>query len=82
MSFPRYPSYKDSGVEWLGQVPAHWEVKRLKWLISELEERAEEQDLELLGLSKSLGVIPRPELEQGAQEADSYSKYRAECLSI
>jgi type I restriction enzyme S subunit len=30
MSFPRYPKYKDSGVEWLGKVPAHWEVKRLK----------------------------------------------------
>jgi len=30
MSFPRYPAYKDSGVEWLGDVPAHWEVKRLK----------------------------------------------------
>ena len=30
MSFPRYPRYKDSGVEWLGQVPEHWEVKRLK----------------------------------------------------
>ncbi len=26
MSFPRYPEYKDSGVEWLGGVPAHWEV--------------------------------------------------------
>ena len=25
MSFPRYPEYKDSGVEWLGEVPAHWE---------------------------------------------------------
>jgi type I restriction enzyme, S subunit len=32
MSFPRYPKYKDSGVEWLGQVPEHWEVKRLKYL--------------------------------------------------
>lgn len=30
MSFPRYPAYKDSGVEWLGQVPEHWEVVRLK----------------------------------------------------
>ena len=28
MSFPRYPKYKDSGVEWLGDVPEHWEVKR------------------------------------------------------
>ena len=27
-----YPDYRDSGVEWLGQVPAHWEVKRLKYV--------------------------------------------------
>ena len=27
MSFPRYPAYKDSGVEWLGEVPGHWETK-------------------------------------------------------
>jgi type I restriction enzyme S subunit len=26
MSFPRYPAYKDSGVEWLGEVPEHWDV--------------------------------------------------------
>jgi type I restriction enzyme S subunit len=32
MSFPRYPSYKDSGVEWLGQVPEHWTVISIKWL--------------------------------------------------
>jgi type I restriction enzyme S subunit len=30
MSLPRYPKYKDSGVEWLGEVPEGWEVKRLK----------------------------------------------------
>ena len=28
MSFPRYPKYKDSGVEWLGEVPEHWDVSR------------------------------------------------------
>lgn len=26
MSFPQYPEYKDSGLEWLGEVPAHWET--------------------------------------------------------
>lgn len=26
-----YPEYRDSGVEWLGEVPAHWEVKRLRF---------------------------------------------------
>jgi len=30
MSFPRYPAYKDSGVAWLGAVPSHWSVKRLR----------------------------------------------------
>lgn len=30
MSFPRYPEYKDSGVEWLGEVPKHWEIRRIK----------------------------------------------------
>ena len=31
----RYPEYKDSGVEWLGEIPAHWEVGRLKKTVSE-----------------------------------------------
>jgi restriction endonuclease S subunit len=29
MSLPRYPNYKDSGVEWLGEVPGNWEVWKL-----------------------------------------------------
>lgn len=33
MSFPAYPSYRDSGVEWLGSVPSHWEVAPLKRLL-------------------------------------------------
>ena len=28
--FKPYPAYKESGVEWLGKIPAHWEVRRLK----------------------------------------------------
>ena len=30
MSLPRYPEYKASGVEWLGEVPGHWHLDRLK----------------------------------------------------
>lgn len=30
MSLPRYPDYRDSGVEWLGEVPRHWLVAPLK----------------------------------------------------
>ena len=34
MRLPPYSKYKPSGVEWLGEVPAHWEVDRLKWTTS------------------------------------------------
>lgn len=32
----QYEQYKDSGIDWIGQIPAHWEVKRLKNVISQL----------------------------------------------
>ena len=34
--YPRYEQYQDSGVAWLGEVPSHWGIKRLKFLITEL----------------------------------------------
>jgi type I restriction enzyme S subunit len=30
LSLPKYDCYKDSGVDWLGEIPTHWEVKKLK----------------------------------------------------
>ncbi len=32
MSLPKYPAYKDSGVEWLGDIPEHWDFKPIKTL--------------------------------------------------
>jgi len=29
----KYPNYKDSGVEWIGEIPEGWEVKKLKYVI-------------------------------------------------
>ena len=28
----RYPKYKESGVEWIGEIPKHWEIKKLKYV--------------------------------------------------
>ena len=44
MSFPRYPTYKPSGVEWLGEVPEHWEVLPLKRRSRLLTEKTECRD--------------------------------------
>lgn len=30
--YPKYAEYKDSGVEWLGEIPSHWDSKPLKYL--------------------------------------------------
>ena len=34
VGFRKYPEYRDSSVEWLGEIPAHWEVRRLKAIAS------------------------------------------------
>ncbi|WP_085917263.1 restriction endonuclease subunit S [Halomonas sp. CSM-2] len=47
MSYPAYPEYKDSGVEWLGEVPTHWEVVKLSYL----------------AISKGGGTPPKDELQ-------------------
>lgn len=44
MSFPRYPKYKASGVEWLGHVPEGWEVKRLKHNARLLTQKTDRRD--------------------------------------
>ena len=43
MSFPRYPKYKESGVEWLGEVPEHWEVKKFRYLFRESPEKIDSE---------------------------------------
>ena len=32
MKYKKYPSYKDSGVEWLGEIPEHWGTQKMKYL--------------------------------------------------
>lgn len=52
---------KDSGVEWIGQIPEYWEVKRAKYLFNEIDERSKTGDEELLSVSHMTGVTPRSE---------------------
>lgn len=58
MSLPRYPAYKDSGVEWLPAVPAHWEVIAARRVFSEHRDAALEED-EQLSATQRYGVIPQ-----------------------
>jgi len=44
MKLAPYPEYKDSGVPWLGKIPAHWELHRGKWLFRKMERPVRSQD--------------------------------------
>lgn len=53
---------KDSGIEWIGEIPADWEVSRIKQLFSEVNERCENgENYTLLSVSEYYGVAPKSE---------------------
>lgn len=58
MSFPRYPEYKDSGVEWLGEVPAHWAQPPL-WTLFRRTKTTGCETEELLSVYRDHGVVPK-----------------------
>lgn len=49
---------KNSGIDWIGQIPAHWEVRNAKWLFSHRKERARKGEPQLAATQK-YGVIPQ-----------------------
>jgi len=57
-SFQKYPAYKDSGVEWLGEIPEHWTIGKLGTLLKPISLKGQ-PDLPLLSITRELGVIER-----------------------
>ena len=64
---------KDSGVEWIGEIPAHWEVKRAKYIFDEINERSESGTEELLSVSHMTGVTLRSEKNISMFMAEDYT---------
>lgn len=58
--------FKDSGVDWLGQIPAHWQVVPPTALFTESKERARDDD-QLLSATQKYGVIPLAQFEEMEQ---------------
>ena len=56
--YKAYPEYKDSGVEWLGEIPAHWNILLGKKLFQSVRINAFKND-EQLAASQKYGVIPQ-----------------------
>lgn len=54
----KYSSYKESGVQWLGQIPSHWELKHLRNFLTLFSEKGY-GDAQLLSVTREKGVILR-----------------------
>lgn len=67
---------RDSGVSWLGDIPAHWETERARWLFRERDVRSETGDEELLTVSHLTGVTPRSEKDVNMFEAETNEGYK------
>lgn len=57
MSLPRYAEYKDSGVEWFGKVPAHWNSSLLKRIVSRIESGVSVNAVDEPAGAGALGVL-------------------------
>ena len=67
---------KSSGLDWLGDIPAHWEIERAKWLFNIRDQRSEFGEEELLTVSHITGVTPRSEKEVYMFEAEDKAGYK------
>lgn len=83
-----YTSYKHSGEDWIGDLPEHWELKRFKYLFSEINERSVSGDEDLLSVSHYTGVTKRSDgliegdLLTNASTLEGYKKvYKGDLVS-
>ena len=68
-----YPAYKDSGVEWLGDVPEHWGVQRARYIFHEVDQRSLDGSEQHLSMSQRLGLVPSHLVENRTLVSESYA---------
>lgn len=64
---------KDSGIDWIGEIPTHWAVRRGKFLFREVDDRSALGAEELLSVSHTTGVTARSEKNVNMFMAEDYS---------
>lgn len=77
LNFPQYDSYKDSEVEWFGEIPSHWKENPIV-SITEVKSITNKSDEELLSVYLNLGVIRFSDISEKRTNVTSQdlSKYQ------
>jgi type I restriction enzyme S subunit len=68
-----YPQIRNSGLDWLGEIPAHWQVRRAKYLFREVNDRSEHGEETHLSMSQKLGLVPADQVTQRSLVSESYA---------
>ena len=79
MTLQPYSEYKDSGVPWLGDVPTHWEVRRAKTVLQEVDRRSSTGDGPLLSMTRTRGIVRHAEITEKLHSAATLVGYKV-CL--
>ena len=63
---------KDSGTEWLGDIPEHWQAMRCKYLFTERDKRSQDGLEQHLSMSQKYGLVPDSQLDERRMLSESY----------
>ena len=74
--YPKYPEYRESGVEWIGEIPTHWKIRKNKYIFNERSDRSVTGTEELLTVSHITGVSPRAEKNVSMFLAETLEGYK------
>lgn len=69
-------SLRDPGIPWLGRIPAHWEIKRAKWLFRERDERSTTGKEILLSLRMKRGLVPHNDVSERLTRSEELIGYK------
>jgi len=70
-----YPEYNDSGVAWIGMIPKHWEVGKIRNLLSLSTEKTKSNGGDLLSLSQYTGVSRKADNDVGIRASEDTTGY-------
>ncbi len=76
-----YPEYKDSGVEWLGELPEAWQVKRLGQYLFERREKCSDKEYLPLSVTKN-GIVPQLDTAAKSDAGDNRKLVRKDDFVI
>jgi type I restriction enzyme S subunit len=71
-----YVEYKNSGIPWLGEIPAHWDVHRIKTFLREADLRSRDGEGTLLSLTRTRGLIPHRDMTDRMHSAKTLVGYK------